>query len=148
VRGFNKIGDILHHDFWGQDITLADSHKSFRPITTLTFRLDHVIYGLSAYGYHISNVIIYVASSLSMYFASKQWVDISIARLAALIFILHPIHVEAVASIVGRADCLGGVFYFLAMNFYTDGARSQSLISAVTYGSKLICHHTANYCIC
>lgn len=106
-------------------------------MTTLTFRLDHIVYGLSAYGYHISNVIIYVFSSFAMYFAAKQWLDISVARLAALIFVFHPIHVEAVASIVGRADCLGGFFYFLSMVLYTNGIRSKSVIASTIYAGKL-----------
>ncbi len=136
VRGFTKIGDILYHDFWGQDITLADSHKSFRPVTTITFRIDHIFYGLSAYGYHISNLLIYIASSLAMYCACKQWVDLSVARLAALIFVLHPIHVEAVASIVGRADCLGGFFYFSSMSLYTKATRTQCLWTSTLFAGK------------
>lgn len=31
-------GDMWRHDFWGQKMTAAGSHKSFRPLTTLTFR--------------------------------------------------------------------------------------------------------------
>lgn len=31
-------GDIWRHDFWGQEIAHAESHKSFRPLTTVTFK--------------------------------------------------------------------------------------------------------------
>jgi hypothetical protein len=32
------------NDFWGQDITKEDSHKSYRPLTVLTFRLNYLIH--------------------------------------------------------------------------------------------------------
>lgn len=31
-------GDMWRHDFWGQKMAVAGSHKSFRPLTTFTFR--------------------------------------------------------------------------------------------------------------
>jgi hypothetical protein len=73
VLGVSPIQDILNHDFWGQDIRLSDSHKSYRPLTTLTFRLDHNIYGLNAYGYHFTNILIYASTCLMMYAVSQQW---------------------------------------------------------------------------
>jgi hypothetical protein len=45
------------------------------------------------------------------------------ARLASLIFALHPIHVEAVASVVGRADTLCGLFYCTSIYLYTKAIR-------------------------
>ncbi|CAM9432105.1 unnamed protein product, partial [Hapterophycus canaliculatus] len=35
-------GDMWRHDFWGQKIASAESHKSFRPLTTLTYRLSNI----------------------------------------------------------------------------------------------------------
>jgi len=45
------------------------------------------------------------------------------ARIAVFLFTIHPIHVEAVTSIVGRADALCGVFYLLAVWSYTLAVR-------------------------
>ncbi len=126
VRGISTLSQLFQHDFWGQDITLIDSHKSYRPITTLTFRLDHSIYGMNAYGYHITNVVIYMMTSIMMYHCILQWMDKQMARLATILFIFHPIHVESVASVVGRADCLCGLFYFASMWCYTHACRQQS----------------------
>jgi hypothetical protein len=36
---------ILTHDFWGEDIGSSSSHKSFRPVTVLTFRLNFLLHG-------------------------------------------------------------------------------------------------------
>jgi hypothetical protein len=38
TRPNSAIGSMLFHDFWGQSIESASSHKSYRPLTTLAFR--------------------------------------------------------------------------------------------------------------
>lgn len=74
-----------------------------------------------------------------MYHSLLQWVDTSIARIASVIFVFHPIHVENVASIVGRADCLCGLFFFASMILYTYSARlSATSISSIVAIGK---HH-------
>src|SRR6218665_2698824 len=38
VRHGNYL-EVFHHDFWGNDIGSAHSHKSYRPLTTLVYRV-------------------------------------------------------------------------------------------------------------
>ena len=52
------------------------------------------------------------------------------AVVAALLFTCHPVHVEAIASLVGRADCLSGLFYLLAIIAYTSALRASSVFTA------------------
>ena len=33
-----SLSDVFLHDFWGSQLTLSTSHKSYRPLTVLTFR--------------------------------------------------------------------------------------------------------------
>jgi hypothetical protein len=123
VSGANPLSHIFYHDFWGQDIKLADSHKSFRPITVLSFRLNYWLHGYSAMGFHLLNIVIYAMGVIVYYHWAKQWSSRAISRFAALLYCCHPIHVEAVASLVGRADSLCGLFYLLAIYLYTKSIR-------------------------
>lgn len=66
---------LFEHDFWGTDIGRNDSHKSFRPLTVASFRLDHYLYGLDAFGFHITNVVIYSLSCLGVYAVVSQWLN-------------------------------------------------------------------------
>ncbi|KAJ1419883.1 hypothetical protein B484DRAFT_453258 [Ochromonadaceae sp. CCMP2298] len=129
VLGDTPLSDLLLHDFWGTDITREDSHKSYRPLTVASFRLDHALYGLDAFGFHATNVALYALTCLAVYAVMSQWINSAGARVAAVLFVLHPVHTEAVASIVGRADVLCGLFYALALSTYTLTAR-LSLIPA------------------
>lgn len=55
----------------------------------------------------------------------KWWKDT--AFLAALLFTVHPIHVEAVSGIVGRADILAAITFFISIIFYSKAMTNQSL---------------------
>ena len=70
-----SIFNLLRNDFWGQDIKLVDSHKSFRPVTVLSFRINYSIHGLEPYGYHAVNIIIYAFSCMSFWRFTSQWLD-------------------------------------------------------------------------
>ncbi len=121
--------DVFRHDFWGQDISNDLSHKSYRPVTTLSFRINHMIHGLHASGYHVANVFIYALTVVLTYELGLRLMSKGAARFSSLLFCFHPIHVEAVASLVGRADSLCGVFYISAILAYVSclNATSSSL---------------------
>ncbi|OXB68209.1 hypothetical protein ASZ78_014155 [Callipepla squamata] len=38
LRAETPLGDLWHHDFWGSKLSSNTSHKSYRPLTVLTFR--------------------------------------------------------------------------------------------------------------
>lgn len=38
LRAETPLGDLWHHDFWGNQLSSNTSHKSYRPLTVLVFR--------------------------------------------------------------------------------------------------------------
>ncbi|KAF8356819.1 hypothetical protein PRIPAC_91814, partial [Pristionchus pacificus] len=97
----------LTNDFWGGPISSKGSHKSWRPLTTLSFRANYLLHGLKPFGFHFVNVILHVVCSMLVLRLVQRTVKGRGARLfAALLFAVHPVHCEAVAGIVGRADLL------------------------------------------
>lgn len=81
VHGTTPLSSIFMHDFWGADISNPSSHKSYRPFTVLTFRLDHWWYGFDAKGYHVSNLVIYALCCLVVYVVVKQWMSNQLGEL-------------------------------------------------------------------
>ena len=101
---------IFYNDFWGTLLTHSGSHKSYRPLCTLSFRLNHAIGGLNPWSYHLVNVLLHAAvTGLFTNFSKILLGDGYWTFMAGLMFASHPIHTEAVAGIVGRAD-VGPVF--------------------------------------
>ena len=99
-------------------------HNSFRPITTLTFRWNVALHGFHVFGFHLVNLLLHaVCSALVATVARRilrehsRWAPL----LAGLAFAVHPVHVEAVANIVCRAEMLSGIFWCLAFLAYAEG---------------------------
>uniref|UniRef100_A0A4W3GGV8 dolichyl-phosphate-mannose--protein mannosyltransferase n=1 Tax=Callorhinchus milii TaxID=7868 RepID=A0A4W3GGV8_CALMI len=124
--------NIFYNDFWGTLLTHSGSHKSFRPLCTLSFRLNSAFGGLDPWSYHLVNVLLHSAVTglftnfSRILFGEGYWTFI-----AGLLFAAHPIHTEAVAGIVGRADVGAGLFFLLSLMCYIKhcGSRGRSLRS-------------------
>ena len=87
-------------DYWGTDITSEHSHKSYRPLTVITFRLNYLLHGLEPYGYHMVNVLLHlVVSHLYYKFCVKLIQNKRTALMAAILFAVHPLKTEAVNTI-------------------------------------------------
>lgn len=123
LRPSTPVVNLFFNDFWGTPLRKEQSHKSYRPLTVLTFRLNFAVHGLDSFGYHLVNFILHALVCLLYHRMCLTLLPRWTALLAALLFSAHPIHTEAVASVVGRAELLSAVFYLSALLFYI---RSRS----------------------
>lgn len=111
--------NIFYDDFWGTLLTHSGSHKSYRPLCTLSFRFNYALGGLDPSGYHLVNIVLHGAvtglfTSLSrLLLGGGLW-----SLLAGLLFAAHPIHTEAVAGVVGRADEGAALFFLVSLLCY------------------------------
>lgn len=98
---------------------------TWRPLTTLSFAINHALHGLAPHGYHIVNVALHAAVSALLLAVLARLVPWAVALVAALLFAVHPVHTEAVASVVGRAEVLAALGFFAAWWCFlaADGAR-------------------------
>jgi hypothetical protein len=62
----SPLSVLLAHDFWGRDILDPLSHKSWRPLTTLTFRWNFLLAGLEVQTYHAINLAAHTAASIAL----------------------------------------------------------------------------------
>lgn len=73
------------------------SHKSYRPLTVLTFRLNYLFSELTAASYHLLNVVLHAAVCVLFLRVCRLFLDKTSSLVAALLFAVHPIHTEAVS---------------------------------------------------
>lgn len=115
----NPIADVWRDDFWGKPMSRYQSHKSYRPITVLTFRTNHMFGKLDPVGYHAVNIILHaIVCVLFLHAVTRVFGRLDLGCYAALLFTVHSIHTECVANIVGRAEVLGGVFVLSSVLLY------------------------------
>ena len=117
--GVLPLSALLTHDFWGTPMASDDSHKSFRPFATLTYRLQAALHGYNPLPFHVLDLCIHALSSaVFVVVAAVILNEGMLALTAGLFFATHPIHTEAVANITGRAETLCALFYFSAFIFH------------------------------
>jgi hypothetical protein len=134
VLGKTSLSTLLKNDFWGLAMSRPDSMKSYRPITVLSFRMNHNAHGLEPFGFHCVNVILHGLVSILLFFItimllgdtrgdamkqSRRDRAVVPAFACAAIFAAHPVHTDAVSSVVGRAEVLSGLFFLLALGSFS-----------------------------
>ena len=91
-------GRLLANDFWGTPMSSKISHKSYRPLTVATFRLNYMLHELQPLGYHLVNVLLHSAVCyLYVLLCGAVFSEVWPALIAGLLFAVHPIHTEAVS---------------------------------------------------
>ncbi|XP_050055507.1 protein O-mannosyl-transferase TMTC1-like isoform X2 [Aphis gossypii] len=139
VLGTGPLFRVATNDFWGTPLSDPNSHKSYRPLTTLTFRLNHYVFGLQPVWFHVVNVILH--GICCVLFArlciSVAGLEHKYGLLAGIVFAVHPIHTEAVTGIVGRADVLACLFFLLSFLTYHDTRwkRRDRVLLSCTFGA-------------
>ena len=101
IRPSAPLSQLLRNDFWGKPMSSALSHKSYRPLTVLTFRSNYFLHELVPLGYHVVNVALHTAAVLLFYWFCKVAVFRynDLAFLCTVLFAVHPVHTEAVSFI-------------------------------------------------
>ncbi|XP_028847347.1 protein O-mannosyl-transferase TMTC4 isoform X4 [Denticeps clupeoides] len=153
----SPLNNIWTNDFWGSNLSSNSSHKSYRPLTVLTFRMNYLLAGgLHPVGFHVLNIALHCVISALMIdvfailiggltYDSKGRRLNQVPRsslLAALLFAVHPVHTESVAGIVGRADLLCALFFqfsFLAYCRAFRGGNDKTFSVSWVAASFLLC---------
>jgi len=78
----------------------------YRPLTILSYAVDWSLSGGSAGWLHLMNAVWHSLATFLVMLALARWVPEPGVLAAGLVFAAHPVHVEAVAGLVGRADLL------------------------------------------
>merc|ERR1740117_1176656 len=104
------------------------THKSFRPLAVLTFRLNYWLHTFESSGFHITNLALHALSSalLGLFGWMAIGLGIDWALLLVMLFFAHPVHTESVLYIVGRADLICLALVLLAGLVYAPCVHERS----------------------
>jgi tetratricopeptide (TPR) repeat protein len=127
----------------------------YRPLTWVSWGFDYWLWGMEPLGYHLTSLVVHAINALLVYliagrllalstYSSRSGTHIAVrmaAAVAALIFSLHPLRVEAVAWVSARNDLLSGLFSLLTVLWYLRAAapgesprrRAWSLTASVLF---------------
>lgn len=108
----------------------------FRPVSFAALAANWWIGGQHPWGYHLVNLLLHGGVTLLVYLVLKKLLEgsaegVTVAWVAALLYAVHPLHTEAVASIIGRSEVLAAGLLLVAWLLYLDKRAVAALLCFV-----------------
>ena len=121
------------------DIWFAPHSLTFEghywPLLYSTFWLEHKLWGFNPLGFHLVNLALHGIAVILLWRLLTR-LQVPAAWLAAAIFAVHPVHVEAVGWVIGRKDVMAGLFSIacaLAYLRFIENGRTAHYRNAVLF---------------
>lgn len=112
----------------------------YRPLTMASYAVNHYLGG-QASAFHVVNIFIHALNSFLVFWLIRWLLKSSpIASASFLLFLFHPIHTEAVASIVGRAELLAFLWSMITAYFFF---KNYKLLASISFLLALWSKETA-----
>lgn len=136
-NGFTNFDDDLYvtDNALVKDISPANITRIFssfqqalyKPLVMLSFALEYHFFKLQAFVYHLNNLILHLLNvSLVFWLIFLLSKDIMAAFITALLFGIHPMHVESVAWVTERKDVLFSFFFLCSAISYLKYRNKES----------------------
>lgn len=147
-EGFAGIGKILSTEsfagFFGEQKNLLVGGR-YRPLSLVTFAMEKGLFGQNAAFSHFINLILYALLGWLTYRTLRRifppeekaawW--FSLAGLATLLYMLHPIHSEAVANVKGRDEIMAALgamgALYASWRYAQEGTMRWNIIAAIVF---------------
>jgi protein O-mannosyl-transferase len=131
-----------------KDMFIPKRASTFQPIRVLSYAIDYRVWGFNPTGFRITNLIFYALTCILVFLAlqclsrhlrakAPQDSHFRIALFGALLFAVHPVHVEAVTWLAARKEVLQGCFFFSSFYLYLRGREECGRKQMVYLGGAL-----------
>lgn len=125
VHSIQGVWGAFAAPYWPPDL----GGHMYRPLPLATFALDwSLVHGHPAW-FHAMNLLWHAGTAVAVTALVRRWSGITAAFVAGAIFAVHPVHVEAVANVIGRAELMAALAVCLAV--YAAVVRDSVVWSAV-----------------
>src|SRR5919204_3758226 len=113
IRSWNAVPRAFMSDLWYH---VGRGQLYYRPLFTTWSVLNYALFKLHTWGWHLGAVLLHVVAVCVIYWLARKlklphWT----AAIAAILFAVHPIHIEPVAWVSVASDTLVTVFCMLAI---------------------------------
>ncbi|MBI3519969.1 MAG: tetratricopeptide repeat protein [Bacteroidetes bacterium] len=104
----------------------------YRPVVTTTFAIEYGIFGQQPFISHLINILLYFFTIWLFYCCllkifKQHELQKQIAFITALLFLIHPIHTEVVASLKSRDEILAFLFSLLFLNQFLIWEETKNI---------------------
>lgn len=126
VHSLARWWELFAGSYWPPD----KGGDLYRPLTMLAFATQWVLGGGSPLVFHLGSILLYALVCAAFLWVAVALLPLGAAWLAASLFAVHPLHVEAVGNVVGQSELWAALLMFLALGLYLR-ARQRGTLSLV-----------------
>lgn len=112
IQSLDSLPNALVKPYWpgryGQGLGL------WRPVVTGLFGLEWALFDGNPVGFHVVNLLLHAGVTVLVVLLLGEILPVAGAFMGGLLFAVHPVHVEAVANVVGVAEILAAFFFIWA----------------------------------
>ena len=126
-----EVAALQWNEFSATNVSAAlrDAHLRSRPVANISMALNHLFSGLDPVPYHWTNLAIHLAAGFALFWVIRLFqrhhasgpADRNLALLAVLLFLVHPLNIQATTYVVQRMTSLATLFALLAFGAYLSG---------------------------
>lgn len=105
----------------------SSSDSLYRPLTTALFGLQWALGDGAPWLFHAVNLLLHAAVTAAVLWLASRLLAPWAALVAAAVFAVHPVHVEAVANVVGQSELLAGLMLVAGTALYLEARQRGPL---------------------
>ena len=105
----------------------------YRPVQSASFAISYALWGNNPGAFHRENVFLHFVNGVLIYLILSSLLNSAqVAFLAALLFLVHPVQVEAVAYLVERASVLSLTLFLAAFGLFVHSGNRRGRFNRYT----------------
>ncbi len=143
IKDIKFLPQIFTASFFGEK-------SYYRPLVYVSYMAEYHFFGLNSFFYNLTNLLLHGASAFGVFLLiSFLTRDRTTGFWTSVLFVLHPIHWEAVTNIPGRSILLCAVFFIYSVYFFMkfmdqqEGGRGLYIFSLIFFILSLLSKESA-----
>ena len=148
IQSWDYLSRLLGSNLWSQSGGGRDI-DFYRPLFSVWMLLVHTFGGLTPWLWHLSSILLHAIATYLVFLLGKRLLRNELgAFVTAIVFAVHPIHVDAVSWLSASCEILFAVFALASLLFFIPRSigseqRPSPVISALFYVAALASKETA-----
>jgi tetratricopeptide (TPR) repeat protein len=144
IKSLQYIPDFFVKGVWGNSEFRLKDQSLYRPLFLVFLAVNYALWGNHPFGFHLINILLHAANAVLLFFLLKQIFprkDTRYPLLGAMLFAVHPVHVESVAFVSGSTDLLLTFFFlsaFLCYLRYRENSSSVCFVLAFVFSTAAV----------
>jgi len=112
IKSFSNVGELFKSSYFG-------NQSYYRPFVQLLYMTEYYFFRLNPFYYYLTGIAAHLIIGVVIFYLIKLlFHDRRIAFFTSLLFVIHPIHWEAVSNISGQSILLTALFFITSFYFF------------------------------